>query len=178
MNSMKMTEQSTEQRERLSALMDDGLTELQARQLLRDLQESEPCREVWQAYHANQAALHGAPQVDVLAGVNAALDAEEAKASYVSEVRHSRWIGFAQGALAAGVCLAGILALWPLAGQSPQSGPDTVTTQLPPADATAYLPRMDSYWSRHAQFATVRTGGRWDETERSHGDDHGQESSL
>lgn len=178
MNAMKLTDQSTHKRERLSALMDDGLDDWQARQLVRDLQDSEPCREVWKSYHDNQAALHGTPQVDVLAGVNATLDADEAKASHVSEVRHSRWVGFAQGALAAGVGLVGILALWPLAVQSPQTGTETVTAQLPPAEAAADQPRMDSYWSRHAQFATVRTGGRWDETERSHADGHRQEPAL
>ena len=152
---MKSTQQGMKERERLSALMDDNLNDREAQQVLRELRDSGSCREVWQQYHVTQAALHQAPQVDVLAGVNAALDADDAAQRQTAQLRRSRWTGFAQGALAAGVCLVGILALWPLSTHETAAPDEPAMVQLPqvePGTGSA----MDSYWSRHAHFATHR----------------------
>lgn len=159
---MKSTQQGMKERERLSALMDDSLDDWQARRALGELRDSQSCREVWHHYHANQAALHQAPQVDVLAGVNAALDADEEAERQAARLRRSRWTGFAQGALAAGVCLVAVLALWPLSTQDSAAPSEPVLVQLPqsgPGEAST----MDNYWSRHAHFATHRGSGQQQE---------------
>ena len=100
-------------RESLSALMDDEAGQLELRRVLRELPDDPELAATWRRYHAVRAGLHHdihpRPAVDLLAGVQARLAAEEVG---VPVVGWRRRIGaplltrLGQGAIAASVALA------------------------------------------------------------------------
>lgn len=102
--------------EALSALMDGEVAELELRRLLREMPGNPELVATWKRYHTLRASmqqeLHVNPRVDLLAGVQARLAAEQqvthlGKLSGVLRSRIARYVG--QGAIAASVAVAALM---------------------------------------------------------------------
>lgn len=115
---------SAQMLESLSALMDDEADDLEMRRLVKGVSENPELVDQWRRYHAVRASLrqetHVVPSVDLLRGIKAKLNADEAGAKPARAFggRFARLIG--QGAIAASVAGAVLLG-YPLL-QSADSG--------------------------------------------------------
>lgn len=146
----------TDLNEQLSALMDDELDEWQVRKLLQAAEQNPDVLSRLNELQQQKAARTGLPAVDVLAGVNQAIDEQ---ATQQRLYRRYQFRGIAVGAIsamAATVVIAvGALVIWP-ASSGGLSDPAPIA-EAPPAD-------LNQYWQVHAQYATFQAGSRWDET--------------
>lgn len=153
--------------EHLSAWMDDELDELRLHRLLAQAKTDPSVLEDWAQMHQSAAARQGLPVVDVLAGVNAALDQQEADEQETRQQRRMQWQyerrGMVWGALAASVVLSVVTVMWRPVGNS-SAGLDTAAvTVLDPQVAPQVAAQLRAYWNVHAQYATFQPGQRWEE---------------
>lgn len=162
-------------RERLSAVMDGEAGELELRQALASLDKDPELAARWSRWHLAQSALRGepaaAPRVDLLAGINARLDAEPA-----APARPAWFRPVVSVAVAASVTLATVFAwqAWNAStvpagnavadGQTVAMAPMVVVRDdgeelVVPAEGagaaapTAAQDRINAYLARHVQSA-------------------------
>lgn len=164
---MSKHEDYRKEQEQLSALMDDELNAASARRLLERMQSDPGLGLTWKRWHLTQAGLRSEAPADVLDGVNQALDAETRVRQQQRQVRQSRWVGFAQGALAAGLVVVAVATLWTPGSHAPGGESVPMEVQLPSAGVAAERSPQTVYWSRHVQYAGTGGQGRWEETLRS-----------
>ncbi|WLD58894.1 hypothetical protein NFC81_03660 [Salinispirillum sp. LH 10-3-1] len=154
-------------REQLSSMMDNELDEFSVQKLLREAEQDPSVLAHWAELHRSDAARHGMPDVDVLAGVNAALDASEQESAESEQQRRLMWQherrGMVWGALAASLVVSLVAVFW-IAPNGDGGSPILVTesVQEPLADPVV-LAQLQNYWAVHTQYSTYQPGARWDE---------------
>ncbi len=154
-NQDKMPE--TRLNEALSALMDGEVDELELRRILRELPAKPELYAAWRRYHAVQASLHQEvhlrPSVDLLAGVQVRLAAEQESGPQgtfggMLRSRMIRYIG--QGAIAASVAATALM------GVSLLEVADNDTGAMAPVIADAGTsPLVNGEFNAEAQTRTV-----------------------
>lgn len=147
--------------ELLSALMDEELSEWQLRKLLKAAEQDPELLQRWTALHEQEAARHGWPDLNVLAALNAELDASEGPGRTRRRGTVVRLSSLIAASAASVLVAVSALVFWP-AGSS-----DTV----PGVTASSVEP-LSPYWQTHAQYATYQAGQRWDEVEASTSGSH------
>lgn len=163
------------QRELLSSMMDNEIDELSVQRILRDTEKDPSILTQWADLHAGDAARRGLPVVDVLSGVNtaldSALDAAEREAQASEQQRRLLWQherrGMVWGALAASLVVSVVAVFW-VAPSTPSGSQEdsvvaTTTLPAPVADDAIVVAQLQNYWAVHTQYSTYQAGARWDE---------------
>lgn len=152
--------------EALSALMDGEVDELELRRILRELPQKPELYATWKRYHSLRASLnrdiHANPRVDLLAGVQARLDAEQeapviAPQGRVTDLLRSRIVRhLGQGAIAASFAVAALMGVSLLQGPDGAAGSSGAAAPAL-ANATPALngPRLNGEFNASAQTQTV-----------------------
>jgi sigma-E factor negative regulatory protein RseA len=154
--------------EKLSAFLDNELSELEERQLLKALGEDEALRQRWERYHLIRAALRSAPETpaagNVAARVQARLAAEPAPQAWRRLRPATRTLGgLAIAATVAAVTLVGLTVL-----KEPAPAPTVASTKPGSAVKVAKRwkteqpeiePTLNAYLVEHNEYAAGSVSG-------------------